>query len=110
MNQEEYEEFHEKRSKFIEDIDYRLIPLEQHSDAWGVRFLSGPFIETVIMYYAIALNEVQGHLSYNFKIISTPDDTLATDRVDLQEFATGVLESIIENGVSAGTVQFNERK
>lgn len=109
MNQEEYEEFHNRKKEFIENVDYRFIPLNGHPDAWGVRFLTGPFIETVIMYGAIALNEVQGHLSYSFDIISSPDDTLTTDREDLQEFATGVLESILEDGVEAGTVKFHER-
>ena len=98
------------QSKYIENVDYELIPLEHHPDAWGVRFKDGPFIETIIMYSTIALNEVEGHMSYSFKIVSTPDDTLTTDRVDLQEFASGVLESIIENGVSTGSVQFKERE
>lgn len=98
------------QSKYIENVDYELIPLEHHPDAWGVRFKDGPFIETVIMYNAVAMNEVEDHLSFSFKIVSTPDDTLTTDRVDLQEFATGVLESIIENGVETGAVQFKERE
>ena len=41
----------------IENQDYQLIPLEDDSDTWGVRITSGQFIETVIVFGAVGIDE-----------------------------------------------------
>ena len=42
------------QNNFQENVDYVLTPLKDNEDAWGVRFLTGDYIETVVQYNAIA--------------------------------------------------------
>lgn len=97
-----------EQKKFEENVDYVLVPLEEDPDGWGVRFLTGDFVETVIQYKAIGINEVKDHLTFNFDIISTPDKSLTDENEDLQKFSSYVLLSIIESGYKEGWVEFHE--
>jgi hypothetical protein len=79
--------------------DYDLIPLENDTDAWGVRILTGQFTETVIKYGNIGF-EGEGDdmvMKFNFDIISTPDDDLEVEsNTELQELARNILFTIFE--------------
>jgi hypothetical protein len=97
--------------KASEDIDYELTPTEdvENEQAWDVRILRGPFTETVIRFGNIALNETEGCLNFNFMVVSSPDETLNEDREDLQVFVGDILESVLENAISNGSLLENER-
>ena len=99
-----------KMQKLVENTDYQLIPQVAHEDAWAVRFLTGPFVETVVAFGAVSFNEVAQHLSFNFTLISSPDENLTESNVDLQEYCARILEAIIEAGLDDGSVVLNERK
>ena len=71
--------------------------------------MSGDFIETVIAYNAIAFNEVKDCLTYNFIVVSSPDDNAVDTNEELQQKATEILEAIIEAGIEDGTVELKER-
>jgi len=71
--------------------------------------MSGDFIETVIAYNAIAFNEVKDCLTYNFIVVSSPDDNAVDTNEELQQKATQILEAIIEAGIEDGTVELKER-
>lgn len=88
-----------------ENEDYELIAIEDNPDAWGVRIKTGIFTETVIVFGAIALNEEQDNLTFNFEVCSSPDSELTPENVDLQEHCTKLLESIIIGGIEEGTVE-----
>jgi len=96
-------------SKLTENVDYCFIPHESLEDAWAVRIMSGDFIETVIAYNAIAFNEVKDCLTYNFVVVSSPDDNAVDTNEELQQKATQILEAIIEAGIEDGTVELKER-
>jgi len=96
-------------SKLTENVDYCFIPHESLEDAWAVRIMSGDFIETVIAYNAIAFNEVKDCLTYNFIVVSSPDDNAVDTNEELQQKATQILEAIIEAGIEDGTVELKER-
>lgn len=81
----------------IENQDYQLIPLEDDSDTWGVRITSGQFIETVIVFGAVGIDEETDNFTFNFDIYSSPDSDLTPDDVDLQKVCGDILESIILN-------------
>jgi len=90
-----------------ENIHYELIPADdENTQAWDVRFLEGPFVETVIRYGNIAFEE--DCLKFNFMIQSTPDSTLDEDNVDLQNFAADVLESILEGAAADGSLVYGD--
>ena len=97
--------------KVSEDIDYELTPTEdvENEQAWDVRILRGPFTETVIRFGNIALNETEGCLNFNFMVVSSPDETLNEDREDLQVFVGDILESVLENAISNGSLLENDR-
>jgi len=96
-------------SRLTENVDYCFIPHESLEDAWAVRIMSGDFIETVIAYNAIAFNEVKDCLTYNFIVVSSPDDNAVDTNEELQQKATQILEAIIEAGIEDGTVELKER-
>ena len=96
-------------SKLTENVDYCFIPHESLEDAWAVRIMRGDFIETVIAYNAIAFNEVKDCLTYNFIVVSSPDDNAVDTNEELQQKATQILEAIIEAGIEDGTVELKER-
>ncbi len=79
----------------IENQDYQLIPLEDNSDAWGIRITSGEFIETVIVFGAVGIDEDTDNFTFNFEVYSSPDPDLTPENTDLQEVCAELLHSII---------------
>jgi len=88
-----------------ENKDYELVAVEDHPDAWAIRITSGVFIETVIMFGSIGFNKEQDNISFNFEVLASPDSTLTPANVDLQNYCTMLLESIIMAGMDEGTVE-----
>lgn len=82
-----------------ESKDYELIPLEDDTESWGVRILTGEFSETVIKYGNVGF-EGEGDdmvMKFNFDIISTPDEDLEVEtNIELQELARDILITIFE--------------
>jgi hypothetical protein len=92
-----------------ENEDYELIPIEDNPDTWGVRIMSGDFIETVVSYGAIGFNKVKDNLTFSFDVISSPDSELTPENTELQEQCTKILESIIVSGIEDGTVELQDK-
>ena len=95
-----------------ENVDYELVPSENHDDqAWNVRLLNGDYVETIIQYGAIKLigenqeEEDAAEMSFNFDIVSSPDPDLSTKNVDLQNYVGEVLLDIIEQAILNGDIQ-----
>ena len=78
-----------------ENTDYEIIPDMNDDKSWNVRILTGAFTETVIKYGVVKFNDED--MTFNFDIISSPDNDLTIDDVDLQKYAGNMLEKIIEN-------------
>lgn len=90
-----------------EDEDWVFVPRGEES--WGVRFLTGPFPETVVEFGTVSFDGFKDQLSYNFEIIETPDILATTDNQELIDYTSLVLESIILFGMDDGTVEVRER-
>jgi hypothetical protein len=100
----------ENRLKHDENVTYQLVPGDQGDQHWLVRFLEGPFPETVIQYGAISFNEAaENMMSFNFFIESSPDPDLSIDNVELQEFAGDVLQEIIRKGIEDNSVVMEDK-
>lgn len=97
-------------SKWIENVDYRLVPVQDAPDAWAVRILTGPYIETVLAYGAISFNKVKDHLSFNFMVVESPNEEAVESSKEMQDVAAELLSCIIEAGVNDGYVEFKEVK
>jgi len=91
--------------KYIENKDYELIPDENGDDVWNVRILEGEFNEVVVRFGSIRIdgknvdNEEDVKLSFDFDVITTPDENLTPENIDLQLFAGDILLSIIESSI-----------
>lgn len=100
----------ENQLKHDENVTYQLVPGDQGDQHWLVRFLEGPFPETVIQYGAISFNEAaENMMSFNFFIESSPDPDLSIDNVELQEFAGDVLQEIIRRGIEDNSVVMEDK-
>lgn len=83
---------------FEENVEYELIPGDQ--DHWHIRIKDGEFIETVISFGKISIEEDSPIVSFDLTLHSSPDDELTSDNIDLQKYAGKVLESIIVNNLN----------
>lgn len=84
----------------IENEDYELIPDgDIGSETWNIRILKGDFVETVISFGKITVNEDAESLTFDFNIVSTPDPDLDVKNLDLQKSAGMLLYSIIESSL-----------
>ena len=94
-----------------EGVHYELIPSDEHEQAWNVRILEGDFVETVLQYGAISFNKVrEGEMNFNFSIVSTPDQDLEVSNLDLQEEAGNILQSVIAQAISDGSLMTKEEE
>ena len=94
----------------IEGKDYELIMPESDEEYWACRILTGQFNETVIKFGAIALNEVQGELNFNFFVESSPDVEAVIENVDLQIVAQQILTSVIDTCLQEGLYDLRDRE
>lgn len=90
--------------KVSEGVDYQLVPVTDSTNqqAWDVRFLTGLFSECVVRYGNVSFKEDM--MTFNFTLISTPDDQVTEDNVDLQQHAGVVLEDIIARAIADGSI------
>ena len=83
---------------FEENVQYELIPGD--NDHWHIRIKEGEFIESVISFGKISLEEDSPILSFDLTLESSPDEELTSDNIDLQKYAGKILESIIVNNLN----------
>lgn len=95
-------------SKWVEGVDYELVPLPEHTDAWGVRIMAGYFVETVVQYAAVSFNTENDTLNFSFKVHSSPDPEAKPENLELQSVASDILSAILEKGVYDGTVKVTD--
>jgi hypothetical protein len=102
MSKEKYK----PQTGLYENKDYQLVPAD--GDLWRVRFLTGDYPETVIEYGKITikgedengeLDEQQSYMTFDFNLISSPDETVTEDTVELQQQAADTLLAIIESAI-----------
>ena len=79
-----------------ENIDYQIIPDKADEQAWNVRVLRGPYTETVLKYGTVKFNEIPENMSFDFKIVYTPDTELKVSDTRLQDFAGEMLEILLK--------------
>ena len=86
--------------KHSENKTYSLIPGDDGDQHWKIRFLEGPYSETVIQYGAISIDGKDDVImTFNFLIESSPDEDLTVDDIDLQLWAGDVLQEIIRDAI-----------
>lgn len=96
--------------KVSEGIDYELVPVDvENQQAWDVRFLKGPFVETIIRFGNVAINGLDECVNFNFELVSTPISELSTDSVDLQDAAGSILIDVIENAIASKSLVTEEK-
>jgi len=92
-----------------ENVDYQLIPTPvEMGDGWDVRFLTGEYPETVIRYGVVKFDGNQKRLTFDYKIIYSPDPDVEENDQMLENQATEVLQDILRVGVENGYVKFKD--
>jgi len=76
-----------------ENVDYELSPLGE-DETWSIRILKGDFLETIIQYDILQMED-DGELKYNFSVINSPNDEAVVENIYLQELVGDVLFSLI---------------
>ena len=82
----------------IENEDYELIPGE--GEHWNIRIKKGNFIESVISFGEIKVDEKADQLKFDFSLHFTPDPDLTLEDLHLQKYAGKILESILVNNLN----------
>jgi len=93
-----------------EGVDYELFVPDNEQDYWGCRILTGEFNETVIRFGAVALNEVEGALTFNFYVLESPDPEATIDNKDLQIVAHDILQSVLDTALEEGYAELTDRE
>ena len=95
--------------QYIENKDYEFIPGDK--DDWQIRFLSGDFIESVIKFGTIRMEDGE-QMTFDFNVETSPEPTLSSENEELQKHAGDVLISIIEDAIEnkASDLQIKEVK
>ena len=98
--------------KVSEGIDYELIPVEyvDNEAAWDVRILRGQFAESVLRYGTIKFDGEQDCLTFDFRVVTSPDVDLDSNDVEMQDYAGSILMDILERGMNEGWVYGTEKK
>lgn len=78
---------------FHENKEFELTPGDD--DHWHIRIKEGEFIESIISFGNIKIDEKEDSLKFDFTLHSSPDPDLTPDNTDLQWFAGKILESIM---------------
>ena len=81
---------------------FEIIPSHDDEKVWNIRIIDGNFIETIIQYDAIGINEDEETLTYSFKVISSPIENLTADDDNLQVVAGNILINILEEQFGTG--------
>jgi len=80
-----------------ENKDYELIPGDD--DHWHIRIKTGEYIESVISFGSIKVNEESLEMNFDFTLHYSPDDDLTVDDTDLQKYSGKILESVLMNNL-----------
>lgn len=96
--------------KHEENVTYKLVPDTAHDQDWNVHILEGMYNETTIKIGAIAFNEIEEHLSFDFHIVQSPDTELTETDLDLQDFVSELLEHIITVAIEKDELLMKERE
>jgi len=96
--------------KLSEGVDYELIPAPDNEQAWNIRVLTGPYVETVVRFGAISINGPEEAINFNFEIIESPDDSLSPDDEQFQTFCGLVLHDVIEMAISKDELIMKDRQ
>ena len=85
----------------IENKDYELIPKDV--EGWDIRILKGDYVETVISFSTLKLDEVTESIRFSFDIVSSPNTELTVDNNQFNRYVGGILGNILEIGTTNDT-------
>lgn len=91
------------KSLLKENVDYEFIAVNGEKDSWRIRFLTGPYPETVISFGKVTAFENNesddATLKFDFNIHYSADEMLTDKDAGLQQAAGNVLVAILESSI-----------
>ena len=85
-----------KKNKLVEKVDYELYEALNNKEWWNVRVLTGKYQGTEFYFGTVKVNENRGKLSFNVKVINSPQNVKNTDK-QFQKYSGTILNAIIES-------------
>lgn len=82
-----------------ENVDYEMIPGDD--DHWWIRIKTGDYIESVLSFGTIKMNDQTGMVNFDFYLHSSPDPDLTVEDLDLQKYMAKLLESVLVDNINA---------
>jgi len=83
---------------FEENVQYELTPGDD--EHWHIRIKEGEFIESVISFGKITIEDDSPIINFDLTLEFSPDEDLTTNNTELQRYAGKILESIIVNNLN----------
>ena len=83
---------------FEENVQYELTPGD--NDHWYIRIKEGEFIESVVSFGKITIDDNSDVMKFDITLHSSPDEDLTVDNTDLQRYAGKILESVLVNNLN----------
>lgn len=99
--------------KHKEGETFEIIPADdEHEQAWNVRVLEGMFNETVLQFGEVGFDGTgdDAYMTFDFRIITTPDADLTTEDELLQECAGDILQEVIRQAIESNDGSFQTRE
>ena len=77
----------------VENEHQELVPSD--TEHWQIRIKTGEFIESLISFGKIIVDESADSLKFDFTLHYSPDPDLTVDSIGLQKHAGKILESVV---------------
>jgi len=84
-----------KKNKPVEKVDYELFEALNNKQWWNIRVLTGQYEGTEFYFGTVKVNENRGKLSFNVKVLKSPQNVKNTDK-QFQKYSGTILNAIIE--------------
>jgi hypothetical protein len=85
-----------RKNKPVEKVDYELFEALNNKEWWNVRVLTGKYQGTEFYFGTVKVNENHGKLSFNVKVLNSPQNVKNTDK-QFQKYSGTILNAIIES-------------
>jgi hypothetical protein len=95
-------------NKVSEGVDYNFMPIAETDGRWAVEVLTGDFAKVGFLFADVQFNKEHRNVSFKLTAVDLYDGSpVDTSNTKIQQYAGEILEDIIKNGISRGTVELD---
>lgn len=96
-------------NKVSEGIDYKITVSNPEEATWSVEAIRGEYAGTSFVYEDVSVDGQRGEISFRLTATNAETNELVEfdDEEKVQYLAADIVEDIVKNGISNGTVKIN---